>query len=78
VWSACVLGFSGGFVIGFVSQVSSASFKSATCFVYLSDKPEEVQRFVYITNIEQTSKIVTSTADSGRLRWEIENEGFNN
>jgi hypothetical protein len=43
----------------------------------LSDKQEEVQRFVYITNIEQTTKIVTCTADGGRLRWLIENEGFN-
>lgn len=45
--------------------------------IYLSDKREEVQQFVYITNIEQTSEIVSTTIDSGRLRWAIENEGFN-
>jgi len=43
----------------------------------LSDKQEKVQRFVYITDIKQTSEIVVSTADGGRLRWKIENEGFN-
>jgi len=35
------------------------------------------QRFVYITNVTQTSEIVITTADSGRLRWKTENEGFN-
>lgn len=45
--------------------------------IRLSDKLEEVQRFVYITNIKQTHGIVMSTADGGRLRWKIENEGFN-
>ena len=35
------------------------------------------QRFTYITNIPQTEENVVQTADSGRLRWKIENEGFN-
>jgi hypothetical protein len=35
------------------------------------------QRFVYITNITQSQQDVIETADSGRLRWKIENEGFN-
>ena len=35
------------------------------------------QRFVYITNVPQDQKNVVATADSGRLRWKIENEGFN-
>jgi len=35
------------------------------------------QRFVYITNIPQNQQNVIETADSGRLRWKIENEGFN-
>jgi hypothetical protein len=43
----------------------------------LSDKLQEGQRFVYITNIKQTYENVVSTADGGRLRWKIENEGFN-
>ena len=43
----------------------------------LSDKLQQGQRFVYITNIKQTPDIVVSTADGGRLRWKIENEGFN-
>jgi hypothetical protein len=43
----------------------------------LSDKLEETQRFVFITDIGQASGIVVSTADGGRLRWKIENEGFN-
>ena len=32
---------------------------------------------MYITNIHQTNENVATTADSGRLRWKIENEGFN-
>jgi len=43
----------------------------------LTDKLEETQRFVYITDIDQTPGIVVSCADGGRLRWKIENEGFN-
>lgn len=35
------------------------------------------QRFVYITNTPQNQQVVVVTADSGRLRWKIENEGFN-
>jgi len=35
------------------------------------------QHFVYITNIPQNLQNVIETADSGRLRWKIENEGFN-
>ena len=35
------------------------------------------RRFVYITNATQTNDIIITTADSGRLRWKIENEGFN-
>ena len=35
------------------------------------------QRFTYITNISQNLDNVVQTADSGRLRWKIENEGFN-
>jgi len=33
--------------------------------------------FAYITNIRQSAETVITTADSGRLRWKIENEGFN-
>jgi hypothetical protein len=36
-----------------------------------------LQRFTYITNISQTNENVVQTADSGRIRWKIENEGFN-
>jgi hypothetical protein len=54
------------------SWVSCDEFKTR-----LSDKQIETQRFVYITNVEQTPDIVVSTADGGRLRWKIENEGFN-
>jgi hypothetical protein len=42
-----------------------------------SDKQETTTRFVYITSIKQSLKIVVDTADGSRLRWKIENEGFN-
>jgi hypothetical protein len=45
--------------------------------VHNKDNREEPVHFVYITNIRQTSENVITTADSGRLRWKIENEGFN-
>ena len=37
----------------------------------------KVQQFVYITDLPQTPHNVVNTADGGRLRWKIENEGFN-
>jgi len=40
-------------------------------------KTQSVQRFVYITNIAQSIETAVITVDSGRLRWKIENEGFN-
>ncbi len=43
----------------------------------VSDKKHKKQKFVFITNIEQTQDLVVVTADGGRLRWKIENEGFN-
>jgi hypothetical protein len=43
----------------------------------LSDKEIETKKFVYITSINQSLKTVVPTADGGRLRWKIENEGFN-
>jgi hypothetical protein len=44
---------------------------------HLSDKTQKVQQFVYITDMPQTLDLVVNTADGGRLRWKIENEGFN-
>jgi len=41
-----------------------------------NNKPKQ-KRFVYISDIPQTEKDVVETATSGRLRWKIENEGFN-
>ena len=35
------------------------------------------KRFTFITNIPQSLENVAQTADSGRMRWKIENEGFN-
>lgn len=35
------------------------------------------QKFSYITNVPQSLGNVTETVDNGRLRWKIENEGFN-
>jgi hypothetical protein len=45
--------------------------------VHTNGDPPSVQRFTYITNIEQSHEAVVATADSGRLRWKVENEGFN-
>jgi Transposase DDE domain len=50
------------------------------CFETVVDKKGEtksLKHFVYITNIPQDKGNVAETARSGRLRWKIENEGFN-
>lgn len=43
----------------------------------LKGSPPVETRFVYITNISQSNETVVQTANMGRLRWKIENEGFN-
>jgi len=42
-----------------------------------SDKKEEEITFEYITNIPLSKDNVKALAGGGRLRWKIENEGFN-
>jgi len=39
--------------------------------------PVQTTTFEYVTNIKLESANVKEIADSGRLRWKIENEGFN-
>lgn len=41
-----------------------------------SDEPTR-SRFVHLTNLEVTAKTVGLLSATGRLRWKIENEGFN-
>ena len=45
--------------------------------VNIKSKTTSHQRFTYITNVTQNQQNIVQTADSGRLRWKIENEGFN-
>ena len=45
--------------------------------VNTKSKKEVNQRFVYVTNIPVDQQNIIETADCGRLRWTIENEGFN-
>ena len=44
---------------------------------HIKTKHEKTQQFAYITNIPQSADNVVATADNGRVRWKIENEGFN-
>ena len=37
----------------------------------------EEKRFLFITDLPVTKRNVRATAETGRLRWKIENEGFN-
>ncbi len=41
-----------------------------------TEKPEEFC-FEYVTNIEPTADTIHALSSGGRLRWKIENEGFN-
>jgi hypothetical protein len=45
--------------------------------VDIKSKSTSHQRFTYITNVTQNLQNVVRTADNGRFRWKIENEGFN-
>jgi len=61
-------------------EYSGRCFSWVECnetIVHIENKTSIHQRFVYITNIPQNQQNVVGTADSGRLRWKIENEGFN-
>ena len=43
----------------------------------LETNEEQINRFVHVTNFAITSLTVTQVSQFGRLRWKIENEGFN-
>ena len=40
-------------------------------------KDDKQTRFVWLTNFKVTKNNITKIARGGRLRWKIENEGFN-
>jgi hypothetical protein len=61
-------------------EYSGRYFSWVECNETIINKKGEIisnQRFTYITNVCQDGQIVVETADRGRLRWKIENEGFN-
>ena len=41
------------------------------------DNEKEISRFVYLTNIKMSRSNAAEVVQTGRLRWKIENEGFN-
>lgn len=41
------------------------------------DKKPEIKKFVHLTDIEPVYQTVVYVSKTGRLRWKIENEGFN-
>jgi len=43
----------------------------------IKDNEKEVSRFVYLTNIKISRSNAAEVVQTGRLRWKIENEGFN-
>jgi hypothetical protein len=38
---------------------------------------ETITKFIHLTNVQVDHKIYSQVSDTGRLRWKIENEGFN-
>jgi len=44
---------------------------------HLNSGEQTTTRFVHLTNLELTATTVVVTSATGRLRWKIENEGFN-
>lgn len=45
---------------------------------HVKTKEKEITKFVHITNIETEQANISKISNAGRLRWKIENEGFNN
>ena len=69
----------------FANHVEEVSGKRETANMYeyqyegKNEKGEDVIiRFQWITNIELTWKDLEEMIEAGRMRWKIENEGFNN
>lgn len=61
-------------------EYSGRNFSWIECTEQIVDiKGNEIsfKRFAYISNVNQTLQNLVETADKGRLRWKIENEGFN-
>jgi len=64
----------------------SVEYKGHKLYVFETLKEEkhkktndiEKTRFVHITDIEINKKNIHTVSKSGRMRWKIENEGFNN
>jgi len=42
-----------------------------------SEEQSKTTRFVHITNLPINTRTIADTSKTGRLRWKIENEGFN-
>ena len=55
-------------------EETSATVPSTVAVKKTSEPPS---RFVHVTNLEITSQTACQISDGGRLRWKIENEGFN-
>lgn len=45
---------------------------------HVKTNEKEINRFVHITNVEVNNTSVSKVSQAGRMRWKIENEGFNN
>lgn len=61
-----------------VEQLPVAEFTPNVIFCLEQAETEKATRFVWLTNFQVCSHNVTNIANKGgRLRWKIENEGFN-
>lgn len=45
---------------------------------HIKTNEKEINRFVHITNVSVNKASVSKVSQAGRMRWKIENEGFNN
>ena len=45
---------------------------------HVNTNEKEINRFVHITDIEVNKTSASKVSQAGRMRWKIENEGFNN
>jgi len=63
-------------IFQWINEISYRDFK-LNWFECVEIIEEERKRFVYISNIEIEYDTVLEMVETGRLRWKIENEGFN-
>jgi hypothetical protein len=64
--------------LAWINDLEHAAHRFSACDCLTYDEDQEIQYFAWITNLPVKSDTVIALANQGgRVRWKIENEGFN-